>query len=82
MSLELRVLRAYPSPRGATVVPVHWSHDPEKKNDPGWHDRARALFATPNEADRELEIDFGSWVGALAYPNFSAVNRARGLEPQ
>lgn len=71
-----KILDRYPSPRGATVIPIHYSHDTDCG--PDYADEARAACTTENEYLREYEIDFGSWVGALAYPNHSPVNRVSG----
>lgn len=64
----MQVLKSYPSPRGWAVIPVHYSHDPDK--DAAWADAARKKFDTDDKWATEMEIDFQVHVGALAYPNF------------
>lgn len=73
-------LRRYPSPRRCWVVPIHWSLDPAKT--PTWAEEARQKYPSERAWAMEMEIDFGSWIGARAYSSFSAVNRAKGLEVQ
>jgi len=66
----LMVLRRYPSPRGFTVIPIHWSMDEAKASDPQWEINERKKYGREEDWARELEIDFGSHLGALAYPHF------------
>lgn len=70
------LLTKYRSNRGAVIIPLHYSLD--EAHDEAWVAATRAACSTENEFAREYEIDFGSWVGALAYPNFSNANRGRG----
>lgn len=66
----MSVLKLYRSPRGFAVVPVHYTHDPEK-NTPEWLLNARKGYADPSDWAREMEIDFSAHVGAPCYPQFS-----------
>lgn len=62
-------LRWIKSPRGALIIPIHWSLD-EEKNTPEWEATERAKYSRQEDYARELEIDFGMHLGALAYPHF------------
>ena len=64
----MNVLRTITSPRGWKIVPVHYSHDPDKRGD--WVFEEKKKYATPDDFSREMEIDFTSRLGAVAYPNF------------
>jgi hypothetical protein len=63
------VLKRILSPRGFVVVPVHYSHDPERHS--GWVLAERPKYATQSDWNREQEIDFRQVVGDPAYPNWS-----------
>lgn len=66
------ILRRYPSPRGFTVVPVHYSMDPVKAT-PDWYSHERAKYADESVWQREYELDFGAHVGAPVYTSFRRV---------
>jgi hypothetical protein len=63
------MLKRIPSPRGFTIVPVHYSADPER--DANWVLTERPKYATQGGWDREQEIDFRSIVGDPVYGNWS-----------
>ncbi|MGI9294278.1 MAG: hypothetical protein ACR2PS_09875 [Pseudomonadales bacterium] len=66
---KMPILKRIHSPRGFTIVPVHYSADPERHS--GWVLTERPKYATQEDWDREQEIDFRSVVGNPAYPNWS-----------
>jgi hypothetical protein len=79
----LRILKPIRSPRGFLVVPIHYSHDPEK--DDAWLTAQRTKYRSEREDweavwDREMEIDFTSITGAVAYTGFRPVNLLKNLE--
>lgn len=63
------VLKRIRSPRGFTIVPVHYSHDPARNSQ--WVLEEKPKYATEEDWNREQEIDFRSIVGNPAYPNWS-----------
>lgn len=65
----MSLLRRYPSPRGFTVVPVHYTHDPAKMS-AEWFSKERAKYDDESVWQREYEIDFGAHVGAPVYVPF------------
>lgn len=64
------------SPRGFTILPVHYTHDPEKTQE--WLDRERPKY---DQAawDRDYEIDFRSQLGKPCYPAFGIHHVVRDL---
>ena len=74
---QLRVLRPLEGKGGWTILPIHYSHDPEKTE--AWMTEARASY--PHEAfwRREMEMDMGEVVGTRAYAPFS---RALHVRPE
>lgn len=64
-----RVLSVIRAPGGWALVPVHYSHDPEK-SDPSWIEKERGKYPDETGFARELEIDFGLHAGTPAYPAF------------
>jgi hypothetical protein len=77
-----KLLKPISSPRGFTVLPIHYSHDPEKVGD--WAASEMEKYKKDygdweGTWNREMELDFTSVPGALAYPSFSEVNTQRGL---
>lgn len=78
MGLLMPVLHPIVSPRGFTILPVHYSHDPEKTA--AWADAKRATYPTEDRWMQEMEIDFRSHAGNPAYPAFKrAVHLVPGL---
>jgi len=76
------VLQPIKTPRGFVMVPVHYSHDPEKDDD--WKIKALEKYKTDKDDwlkawSREMEMDFSSVSGAAAY-RFVEANLMRGLE--
>lgn len=66
----MKVLKKIQHPDGWCILPIHYSHDPEKDHD--WVERARAKYDRDEDWQREMELDFTSQKGATAYPNFNA----------
>ena len=64
------VLKPIKSPRGFTIIPVHYSHDPERSH-PEWKVEERKKYASDAEWNQEQEIDFRAIVGDAAYPSWS-----------
>lgn len=65
----MSVLKRIPSPRGFTIVPVHYSADPERHS--GWVQAERLKYLTQEDWNREQELDFREQVGNPAYPNWA-----------
>ena len=65
----MTVLQTYRSPRGFLVVPVHYTHDPEKRGN--WAAVERAKYPRVEAWAQEMEIDFSAWTGRPAYPAYS-----------
>lgn len=65
---KMRVLTAYDLDSGWLVVPVHYSHDPNKNEE--WAEKARASYVRAESWQREMEIDFSDVGGIRAYPSF------------
>lgn len=65
---KLHVLKPFRSPRGFVIVPVHYSHDPEKDYD--WLVQERKKYEDDARWQREQEIDFGAITGVPAYSSF------------
>lgn len=65
----MRVLTVLSAPGGWKLIPVHYSHDPEK-SDPAWIAKERGKYPDESGFNRELEIDFGLHAGSPAYPAF------------
>ena len=63
------ILKKIKSPRGFTIVPVHYSHDPARNSQ--WVLQEQPKYASIEDWNREQEIDFRSVVGNPAYPNWS-----------
>lgn len=63
------ILRRYPSPRGFTITPVHYTHDPAKAGIE-WYSNERAKYDDESVWQREYELDFGAHVGAPVYTPF------------
>lgn len=80
---QLETLNVIRSPRGFAIVPVHYSHDPEKDDE--WVAEAKRRMMTENPSEfqkkwnQEQEIDFTEVSGALAYPNYGTHNLVKGL---
>lgn len=66
---KLRTLSVIRAPGGWALVPVHYSHDPEKSA-PEWIEKERLKYPDETGFARELEIDFGLHSGTPAYPAF------------
>jgi hypothetical protein len=66
----MSVLHPIRSPRGFTIIPVHYSHDPAKSSNPEWLEAEQKKYSRPDEWDKEMEIDFRSRAGKPAYPAF------------
>jgi hypothetical protein len=65
------------------VVPIHYSHDPQK--DTEWLLNQRTKYQSERDDwekdwDREMEMDFTSVTGAVAYTGFRPVNLLKNLE--
>ena len=73
------VLKKIQAPSGFTIIPVHYSHDPER--DTEWMIREKAKSPSPQAWNREQEIDFREIVGSPVYPAWSdQVHVTEGLE--
>ncbi len=62
----LRILKPIRTPRGFLVVPIHYSHDPEKDNE--WLMAQRQKYQSERDDwekdwDREMEMDSRSRKG-------------------
>jgi hypothetical protein len=82
-SNPLRILKPIRTPRGFLIVPIHYSHDPEKDNN--WLLDQRQKYQSERDDwesdwDREMEMDFTSVIGAVAYTGFRPVNLLKDLE--
>jgi hypothetical protein len=66
---KFEVLRPMESPSGFVVVPVHYSHDPDKT--PEFIQKLHQSYDREEDWSREMEIDFTSQLGAAAYPSFN-----------
>lgn len=66
---QLRILKPIRAPGGWCLVPIHYSHDPEKSH-PSWIEKERAKYPDEVGFARELEIDFGLHSGTPAYPAY------------
>jgi hypothetical protein len=78
----MKVLNPIQSPRGFVILPVHYSHDPEK--DSAWVTQEQLKYMKEygdweKEWQLEEEINFQTVPGALAYPAFSSVNIGRTI---
>jgi len=69
VNAHMQVLHAIDSPRGFVILPIHYSHDPEKNNEE-WRLKERAKYDRDEDWNKEQEIDFASISGAAAYSNF------------
>jgi hypothetical protein len=76
------VLQPFAGPKGFTILPVHYTHDPVKATDE-WYSQAREDYRSESKLANidaawamEFEIDFGSHMGAAVYTSF---NRARHI---
>lgn len=65
----MAILNRIRSPRGFAIVPVHYSHDPQR--DSQWVLAERPKYASSEDWNREQEIDFRQVVGNPAYPNWA-----------
>jgi len=82
---NLRILQPVRTPRGFLVVPVHYSHDPEKDRE--WLLNEQSKYRRESDDwqidwDKEMEMDFTSVSGAAAYSSFRPVNLLKGMECQ
>lgn len=68
--MTLSVLKPFRSPRGFLVCPTHFTLDPEKAPDQ-WEVEQRPGFPSQEAWNREMEIDFTSQIGKLAYSSFN-----------
>ncbi len=76
----MAVLKATRAPNGFAIVPIHYSHDPEKNA--AWAARERLKYPTDAAWRREMELDFTAEAGALAYPNYRAsIHLIKRIEP-
>jgi hypothetical protein len=83
MASPLKLLQPVRTPRNFLVVPIHYSHDPEK--DEAWRDNERDKYRRESEDwqrdwDREMEMDFTSVSGTAAYRSYSLANLMPGME--
>jgi hypothetical protein len=79
----LKILKPIRTPRGFLVLPIHYSHDPEK--DAEWMTDQRRKYQSERDDweadwDREMEMDFTSITGSMAYTGYRPVNILKGLE--
>lgn len=82
---EYELLKPIRTEAGFTILPTHYSHDPEK--DEEWLQAERRKYKLERldwEGDwnREMEMDFTVVVGAAAYPAFTSANTALPLQYQ
>jgi hypothetical protein len=66
----MKILKPRPSDSGFVVVPVHYSHDPEKT--PVIITELRKSYDRVEDFNREMELDFTAQKGSAAYPAFSS----------
>ncbi|MDV7393043.1 hypothetical protein RZS08_16850, partial [Arthrospira platensis SPKY1] len=69
---KFAVLELLHSPRGFVVVPIHYSHDPDKNA--AWRDQEKSKYPDEVSWQREQEIDFGSISGVPVYRYRPAVH--------
>lgn len=69
----MRVLKTIPLKGGFQLLPIHYTHAVEEGKTWGWAANERLRYPRPENFDREMEIDFGLKIGALAYPRFDEV---------
>ncbi len=80
----LRILKPMRTPAGFLVLPIHYTHDPEKDLD--WLEAQRRKYQSEDrddwerDWDREMEMDFSSVVGSVAYTGFRPINLMPSLE--
>jgi hypothetical protein len=67
---DLIVLDIIDHPGGWSIVPIHYSHDPEKSSDE-WKTKAMDMYDRAEDWEQEMELDFTAQLGALAYPAFN-----------
>lgn len=67
--MELEVLSTMESASGFTILPIHYSHDPNK--DEAFIKNLRLAYDREEDWDREMEMDFTSQLGTAAYPSFN-----------
>lgn len=72
----MKVLKLLQRVRGFALMPIHYTHDPEKAT-PEWLHETRSTFPRPMDFDREYEIDFGLKIGAPAYPAYDDVKHLK-----
>jgi len=80
--MPTEILQPIKTPRGFVMVPVHYSHDPDKDDE--WKSKQIEKYKTDRDDwqgawNREMEMDFSSVSGASAY-RFTESNFLRGLE--
>jgi hypothetical protein len=61
-------LKTIEHPGGWKIVPIHYSHDPEKDHE--WSLKQRAAYEREEDWNSEMELDFTAQLGVPAYPNF------------
>jgi len=76
--LGLELLETIKSPTGFTIVPVHYTHDPDKQS-ADWkiaeqNKYKREAVDWQRDWDKEMELDFTAVSGSPAYPNFRELN--------
>lgn len=57
-------------PGGWTIVPIHYSMDPEKSSEE-WKAHVRGTYDREEDFNSEMELDFTAQLGAPAYPQFN-----------
>ncbi len=81
---KLNLLKPFKSPTGFSIVPVHYTYDPDKIS-PEWMLQEQAKYRRESVDwqkvwDREMELDFTSVSGSPAYPNFRDMNLRSDME--
>lgn len=79
----LEVLSVLRSPQDFAIVPIHYTHDPEKGMD--WRNKEILRYQSKHNVDwqrrwnQEQEIDFTEVTGAVAYTSYGAHNELKGI---
>lgn len=79
----LETLQVIRSPQEFAIVPIHYTHDPEKGDE--WRLREIARYRQESNANwqtkwnQEQEIDFTEVGGALAYSSYGRHNELKGI---
>lgn len=81
--VKLHLIKPIKAPSGFTIVPVHYTMDPDKQS-PDWYLQEQAKYRRESidwqkQWDREMELDFTTVSGSPAYPAFTDLNLRNDL---